>query len=423
MRTGPWIGIVMGVLTALLSADTARCAQNRAARDTDTTPRTVVQPIIWPADDMLTPKAKEIVREERRVFAQELRRLKEWVPDNMRGATTKSWAMGQKSMFSESHAIEHVPEMPAEQVEKIIAEMEDGAKDTAFDSIERMKLALRKRVPVFAKGCELAKGGEFGKAAETVHTPLTKENVIHCFFKYQYDTLPPMIYGLVNHVEGEWYALDGAVHDAMVRYMIVKAKLPLSVTFSATARIRLADMYEKTDRPHFAIGFYQKVAQAYADSLCDTELLRLNVRARTMAERNPFREAVALAQTSARLIDRGCAAVVKDAHIQLVKYMQGLLNDWEGDGRAHMQVNPEMMGAEIQSAGLQEGASPPKINFGTEDIAVVGSDDWGKLKPREQQQVIQKFFETYSDEYRHMIEEYFRNMSRDVSADRRKDAM
>lgn len=392
----------------------ANASSASSEKNTNAAVRMVVPLIVWPADDMLTPRAKEILREERRVFGEELRHLKEWIPDNMRGAISKTWVKNGKTMLSESHAIDHVPDMPADQVEKIVAEMEDGARDTVFDNIERMKLALSKRVPVFAKGCAEFKAGEYGKAAETIHNPLTKEAVLHAFFMYQYDTLPPMIYGLVNHVEGECYSLDGAVHDAMVRYLIVcKAKLPLSMTFSATARIRLADMYERTERPHFAISFYQKVADKYADSLSDTEILRLHVRARSMMEHNTFRQIVAMAQTSARLMDRGYSGPVVGAlQARIAKLLPSVVNDWEGDGRAHMQINWEMMGSEIASAGLQEGASPTKFTF-TRDVAMAGSDDWGKLKPREQQEIIQKFFQSYPDEYRQMIEDYFRTMSRE----------
>jgi hypothetical protein len=418
MNTRPGPAFLTAIAAALLPLVPAQGAGALPAaadgKNTNNVVRMVVPLILWPTDGMLTPRAKEILKEERRVFGQELRHLKEWVPDNMRGAISKTWAKGGKTMFSESHAIDHVPDMPTEQVEQIIAEMEDGARDTVLDNIERFKAALARRVPVFARGCEQFKAGEYAKAAETIHNPLTKEVVLHAFFKYQYDTLPPMIYGLVNHVEGECYSLDGTIHDAMVRYMIVcKAKLPLSMTFSATARIRLADMYERTDRPHFAISFYQKVADKYADSLCDTEILRLHVRARTMMEHNSFREAVALAQTAARMMDRGYAGpVLGDFHAQLVKRMRTFATDWEGDGRAHMQINWEMMGGEITSAGLQEGASPTKFSF-TKDVAMAGSDDWGKLKPREQQEIIQKFFQSYPDEYRQMIEDYFRTISRE----------
>jgi hypothetical protein len=384
-------------------------------RDTNGQIRLVVQPIPWPADNMLTPKAREILREERKVFAEELRHLHEWIPDNMRGAISKMWTRAGKTMISESHAIEYVPPMSAEQVEKIIAEMEAGAQDTVLDNIERFRIAMAKRVPVFAKGYEQFKNREYGKASITIHEPLTKEKVLHAFHLYHYDTLPPFIYCVTTFMEGECFSLDGALHEAMVRYWIVKGKMPACLSLSATARRRLADMYERTGREHFAIPFYQKLALTYVDCLSDTALLALHVRARELMADNPFRGAVEDLQSIARHLDRGqSGAAVQAAQARLLAALPKLATDYEGDGRGNLQINWEMMGGDIQRAGLQEGGAPTKLGF-KKEVAVVGSDDWAKLKPRQKQEVIQKFYENYPPEYRDMIEEYFRSMSREGS--------
>ena len=47
----------------------------------------------------------------------------------------------------------------------------------------------------------------------------------------------------------------------------------------------------------------------------------------------------------------------------------------------------------------------------TNDVAIVGTDDWGSLRPREKQELIQMFSETYSERYRDMLEEYYRSIS------------
>ena len=393
------------------SALPAIAAEGPAAEPTET--RTRIQPILWPPDGAVTPMGAEVLKEERRFFAEELRHLHEWIPDNMRGATTKQWARGQKTMLSESHAIEHVPEMPAEEVEKIIAEMEAGAANTVLDNVRRFRAALARRVPVFAKALEHHRAGQFGKAIETVAV-LTKEDVLHAFFLYQYDTLPPYIYCTVTSFEGECFAHDGALHDAAVRYLIVgKGKLPFSLSFSATARMRVADLYERSERTHFAIPLYLSLAEKYADTLSDTEVLRLHVRAKRMMRENPFRQIVATAGDVRRLMDRGHSGpAVQEPQAAMLKLMRGIINDEEAESRGHLQINWEMVAIEqFQRGGLQEGAAPVKFNFEA-DVLTVGSDDWGKLRPREKQEVMQKFFATCSDEYREMLEAYFRNMSR-----------
>ena len=371
------------------------------------------EPILWPADDMVTELGAEVLKEERRYFADELRHLKEWIPDNMRGATTRVWTRGQKTMLSESHAIEHVPDMPADQVEAILARLEEGARNTVLDNLQRFRKALAARVPVFAQALKEYEDGQHAKATETVSV-LTKENVLHAFFLYQYDTLPPYIYCTVTFFEGECFARDGATHDALVRYLVVgKGKLPLSLTFSATARARIAEMYERSERTHFAIPLYQKLAAKYVGLLCDTEILRLHVRARRMMRQNSFRNIVTEAYDVRRLMDRGHSGPpVQDPQTAMLELMQGIINDEERDGRGNLQINWEMTATEqFQRGGLQEGAAPLKFTFET-DALMTGNDDWGKLRPREKQEVLQKFFQTCPEEYRAMLEAYFRNLSR-----------
>ena len=40
-----------------------------------------------------------------------------------------------------------------------------------------------------------------------------------------------------------------------------------------------------------------------------------------------------------------------------------------------------------------------------------GSDDWGKLKPREKQELIEAFKEMYPERYREMLEAYYKNLA------------
>jgi|GEM_PF-2349088 len=409
---------IVGLIAALALAGAAHAKDAVKPKDANQSvpERTRYEPILWPADDMVTGLGAEVLREERRYFAQELRRLKEWIPDNMRGATTRTWTRGQKTMLSESKAIEHVPDMPAEQVESILTDLDRGARDTVLDNLQRFRQALARRVPVFAKALKEYEAGEYAKATETVSV-LTKENVLHAFFLYQYDTMPPYVYCTVTFFEGECFARDGALHDALVRYLIVcKGKLPLSLTFSATARARVAQMYEMSERTHFAIPMYQKLYAKYADMLTDTEILRLHVRARRMMRDNPYRRIVAGLHDIRRLMDVGHSGpVVRSPQSEMLALMQGIINDEEKDGRGNLQINWEMTAIEqFKRGGLQEGEAPTKFSFET-DVLLGGSDDWGKLRPRERQEVIQKFLQTCGEEYRPMLEAYFRGMSRAAS--------
>jgi hypothetical protein len=75
-----------------------------------------------------------------------------------------------------------------------------------------------------------------------------------------------------------------------------------------------------------------------------------------------------------------------------------------------MQINWEMIGTEVGAAALQEGQAPARFEF-DKDVRIVGSDDWGKLRPRERQELVEAFMETFADEYRPMLEAYYRRLS------------
>lgn len=408
---------VSAVLLLLLAWPSRAPAREVKAEEPVAAARVRVDPIDWPPAAAVTERGAERLREERRVFAEELRTLKQWIPDNMRGAQSKQWGPW-KTMISESKAIEHVPEMAPEQIEQIIAEMEAGARDTVADNLERFWVAFGKRVPLFGEAYAQYQAGQYDKALDTMD-PLTKENVLHAFFTYQYDTLPPYSYCAMLMFEGLCHGLNGTIHEAHVRYLLVfKAKLARTMTFSAAARFRAADLYERTERAHFAIPIYQNLANRYAGLLSDTEILRIHVRYRQLMAEKPYRRAMVLAESVGRAMDWGAVGKVTQRQQEaLLANLRTLANDEEKDGRIHAQINWEMMGTEIHSAGLEEGLAPTDLTFAT-DVAVVGSDDWGQLRPRERQKLVESFMERFSDEYRPMLEAYYRAMAQQETNER-----
>ena len=69
--------------------------------------------------------------------------------------------------------------------------------------------------------------------------------------------MPPDCYAAVKLFQAEAYGLAGASHHCIVAYQIAYHKLPRSVSFAPTARIRAADLYERSARSHYAITIYQ----------------------------------------------------------------------------------------------------------------------------------------------------------------------
>jgi hypothetical protein len=377
-----------------------------------------IQPVVWPKEGMLSARGKAELREERRMFAEELRTLKQFVPDNMRGAVKGSWKRGQRTMRSESHAIDQVPEMSAEAIEKIVREMEEGALDEVPDNQERFRVALGKRVPVFAKALAQLEAGKYGDVTQTLD-PLTVENVLHCFFGYEYDTLPPYTYCTVVFLEGEAFGLAGAAHEHMTRNMVVMRRLPRCMTYGATARVRLASAYERTKGPHCAVELYQALAERYFGRLSDTETLRCHVLTRRLMNEDQFRRSVTVGREVRRLQDWGITGPVIQRQLAcMTLLMQQSIIEYERDLRIYMQSNQTMMGGEGGYGALEKGPAPELFHF-RKDVAVTGSDDWGGLRPREKQEMIQQFFATYPDEYREMLEAYFSTMSREETKQER----
>ena len=95
---------------------------------------------------------------------------------------------------------------------------------------------------------------------------------------------------------------------------------------------------------------------------------------------------------------------------RLVANMSRLLIDPVGEPVPFMEYTLTFTGQAIEGGSLPAGKSLDNFVFSNQ-VDVVGSDDWGQLRPRERQELLQMFNETYPDRYRDMLEQYFRNVS------------
>jgi hypothetical protein len=191
------------------------------------------------------------------------------------------------------------------------------------------------------------------------------------------------------------------------------------MTYGATARVRLAGAYERTRGPHCAVQFYRAVAERYFGRLSDTETLRYHILTRRLMNEDQFRRVVTVGRELRRLQDWGnTGPVIQSQLAHMTLLMQQATIEYERDLRMYMQSNQTMLGGEGGYGGLEKGPAPEMLHF-RKDVAVAGSDDWGGLRPREKQEMIQQFFATYPDEYREMLEAYFTTMSREETKQER----
>lgn len=359
--------------------------------------------IDYPAPEILTPRAVEILKQERKIFAAELRFLPRYRPNNFQ--TT-------------SRVYELVPDMSAVEVGKIIERMEKGAANTVQDNNQRFRRALADRIPTFQKALSHFEEGQFMLAIDTSKA-LTKEKILLVKRGYAFDTMPPYCYAAVKLFQAEAYGFVGATRHCIVAYQIAYNKLPRSVSFGPTARVRAADLYERSERAHYAITLYQALLEQQTMNLVDTELLRLRIKAMRWMREDPYRVGSWLVSDITRRVRAPQFGEVTQANqTELVQLMHAMMIEPEKDENWFGENSMRLAGQPIDGAKLQKGGSTEKFLW-TNDVAVVGTDDWGSLRPRQKQELIQMFSETYSERYREMLEEYYRSIS---IAETRKDS-
>ena len=337
------------------------------------------------------------------MFARELRFLPKYRSNNFQ--TT-------------SRVYELVPEMSDEKVQAIIDRMEQGALNTAQDNLARFWKALGERVPTFQQALDRRAAGEFMPALDT-SIALTKEKILLVKRGYAFDTMPPYCYAAVKIWQGEVYGLAGATRHCIVAYQIAYHKLPRSVSFGPTARMRAADLYERSERSHFSITIYGALLEQQAGNLVDTELLRLRIKMLRWMSHDPYRIGTRIVGDVTRRVSIPfLGGTTQGNQGRLIELMKDMVMEPEIDDHWFGENSMRLAGQPIDGAKLQKGGATEQF-FLTNDVSVVGTDDWGSLRPREKQELIQMFNETYSERYRNMLEEYYRSMS--IAETKKKD--
>jgi len=354
-----------------------------------------IEVLEYPAPKLLTPAAVEALKQERKMFARELRFLPKYRSNNFQ--TT-------------SRVYELVPEMSGEKVEAIIDRMEKGALNTVQDNNMRFRKALGERIPTFQQALDRLEAGDFMPALDT-SIALTKEKILLVKRGYAFDTMPPYCYAAVKLWQAEVYGLAGASRHCIVAYQIAYNKLPRSVSFGPTARVRAAELYEQSERAHYAITIYGALLEQQAMNLVDTELLRLRIKMLRWMSNDPYRVGTRMVGDVTRRVDiPWLGNTTQGNQGRLIELMKDMViapekdENWFGENSMRLAGNP------IDEATLRKGSATAQF-FLTNDVSVVGTDDWGALRPREKQELIQMFSETYSERYREMLEEYYRSMS------------
>lgn len=334
-----------------------------------------ILPIEYPQPAMLTDTGRARLAAERQVFGTELLSNPRYNPDLARPA---------------------------------IARMLDNPANTVQDNYRRFAEALAAVEPQFAEGWRLYNQGRFAEAADAI-TPLMAERV-GIKQSYKHDTMSPYAYETTKFLFAQCQGHLGSMVEAIVAYQVVFEKLPDSFTFSCAARYRAAAMYEQTGRAHWALPIYKDILLRFGAMLSDQENLVLAAKVSALAKIDPYRQANLRAfEVEARLARGESGPAVRAAQQQLLELMSQMLAMNEEEERPFLESTQAIVfGAD--TGKLEKGTLGDAVLMG-EDVAKVGADDWGTLRPREKQQLIQLFNQTYPQRYREMLEAYYRNVS------------
>jgi len=378
-KTSALWAAVLAAGQAFAAAPTGAAAPWAAADkpSTQPAPGPPLEPIVYPTPEMLTSAGRTRLRAEREILAAE---------------------------FALRAALD-----PAD-IRRVVAEMERGAKDTVQDNFERMAKAFAAFHEEFRRAWGLYQAGRYAEVAAILE-PYQQEKKKHTGPMPAHLRLQSYQYAIAKMLFGECSGRMGNIIDAVLSYEAVAMRHSGNLSFGATAMFRAAQIYENTGRAHYCLPFYKGLARHYADLLCDEQALAVRNRIlRLTAENDPYRLILRKSADSQKRLAR---ADVSTATQLVQEELMAALNAAMAmpEEYPHWFEHCEVISMGAETGKLREQA-PPRLMGPNDMPPLAGSDDWGKLRPRERQQLLQLFQETYPQRYRDMLEAYYRTMSK-----------
>lgn len=380
-----WLRVLLAILALLWSAmggaEPAGPADPAGAKPLVSLESLVkpVEPIDYPAPELLTETGRMRLEAERLSMQREFERNATWEP---------------------------------ELIKKTAETMRAGATNTVQDNFIRFAKALAALHGPFTKAYELYQAGKYAETAQVMmdDRKLLKERVNLIKARFQHNTMPPYAYCLARTLHAECCGRQGQLSEMIIGYQVVYEKLPDNFTFSAAARMRAARIYEETGRAHFAIPIYRQLIDRFGGFLIDTEILRLTRKIAELERIDPYRAgALGAAEAAVRLSRSETGPLTQAPQKALLGQLAAMLALAEEEQRPFLE-HTDTIALAGEKSSLRDGAPPSQILTPT-DVSLSGSDDWGKLRPREKQQLLQLFNETYPQRFRDMLEAYYKTLS------------
>lgn len=358
---------------------------------TNSEPPIVIEPIEYPPAGSITDAGRERLKMERDMIAREMYNLHTW-----------------RSMFGKSKP--YLLRMPKPQVDELVARMNAGDAGTPQDNIRLFAELMAGRLEQFRKGYEHYKARRWLDAVAEWN-PLLAEKVTMVKIPYQRDTMPPFAYCITRFLRAECNGRLGNAVECIRDYQVIMLKMPRSLTFLPYSCMRTAKVYEEWQRGHYSVPILETLLENTFGSLSDEETLRIRLMTMKLMRSDPYRLVLQdAAESVARMETGALGPATQLAQARLLGNMPRLLAVAVDEPVPFMEYTLSFAGQAIEEASLRAGKRLDNMVFSNE-VDVVGTDDWGQLRPRERQELMQMFNETYPDRYREMLEHYFRNVS------------
>ncbi len=318
-----------------------------------------------------------------------------------------------------------------DRIKEAVKHLSTGAKNTWEDNAERTCRAFGMVHPRFGRALEKFRKGDCERAAQDFKAIIsTSERDTSYFAAAKRFCYAEALAGLDRN------------EDAVEAYLDLVTAMPDRFSFAALSLLEAGRLYEKMHRRLNAMGLYQAWIESFG--LLDP------TTARKLAEltesiiadyKDPLGTlSTKMTDVEQRLLATDSGRTTQERQRDIIIMLDDLIATAEeqsggGQGQSQQQGRRKNGGkSDCQGqasgagsgrpAGLGVPSSPAKVSalVGGAVVRPTGlskirpsdpSDDWGRLPPRQREELLKRFQESMPERYREMIRDYYRALASD----------
>ena len=331
--------------------------------------------------------------------------------------------------------IDQEPLFDAKTKDEAIKQLESSPKNTWEDNAQRMMKAYGIVAPKFAKAMQLHQQGNHQAAIDALQPIISRRDTNYFAAAKRYLCAEALVGA-------------GRLDDAIDAYLDLIRDMPDRFSFSALVLMRSAETYEKMHRRYYAMSLYrlwvdsfglldEKTAQeltAKADKIEADYRDPLGTIAKKMGQVKDYFQVADSGrdnQGKQREILEQLDDLIATAEEQSQGQGQGQgqgkgEGEGEGEGKGKGKGKGKGAGQGSKSgpaSGLGIPSSPatssvlvggesPRPQGLSEVRPSDGTDEWGKLSPREREEILEVFKEEMPERYQDMLRDYYESLAK-----------